>query len=102
MHLIQILLPLYDNEGKQFPQREYEQVRDELTELVGGITTYVRSPAKGLWKESSTSTVHDDIVIYEVMTESLDREWWQSYRQELAVRFRQEVLIMRVSEMQLI
>jgi 5-methylthioribose kinase len=102
MYLIQILLPLYDNDGRQFPQREYEQVRDELTELVGGITTYVRSPAKGLWKESSTSTVHDDIVIYEVMTELLDREWWQGYREELAVRFRQDVLIMRVSEMQLI
>ena len=102
MYLIQILLPLYDNDGKPFPQNEYEQVRDELTEMFGGITTYVRSPAKGLWKESSTLTVHDDIVNYEVMTESLDRERWLNYREELAVRFRQEVLIMRVSEMQLI
>jgi 5-methylthioribose kinase len=102
MYLIQILLPLYDNDGRQLPQHEYEQVRDELTELVGGITTYVRSPAEGLWKENSTSTVHDDIVIYEVMTEVFDREWWQSYREELAARFRQDVLIMRVSEMQLI
>ena len=102
MYLIQILLPLFDNEGKPFPQHQYEQVRDELTEIFGGITTYVRSPAKGLWKESSTLTVYDDIVNYEVMTESLDREWWLTYREELAVRFCQEVLIMRVSEMQLI
>jgi len=102
MYLIQILLPLYDNDGKPFAQNEYELVRDELTELFGGITTYVRSPAKGLWKESSTLTVHDDIVNYEVMTEIFDREWWLAYREELAVRFRQEVLIMRVSEMQLI
>ena len=102
MYLIQILLPLYDNDGKPFPQYEYEHVRDELTEIFGGITTYVRSPAKGLWKESSTLTVYDDIVNYEVMTESLDREWWLTYREELAVRFCQEVLIMRVSEMQLI
>jgi hypothetical protein len=102
MYLIQILLPLYDNEGKPFPQPEYERVRDELTDLYGGITTYVRSPAKGLWKESSTSTVHDDIVTYEVMTGSLDYDWWQAYREELAARFRQEVLIMRVSEVQLI
>jgi hypothetical protein len=102
MYLIQILLPLFDNEGKPFPQHQYEQVRDELAENFGGITTYVRSPAKGLWKESSTLTVHDDIVIYEVMTELLDRPWWLTYREELAVRFRQEVLIMRVSEIQLI
>lgn len=77
-------------------------VRDELMELYGGLTTYVRSPAKGLWKESDSSTVHDDIVIYEVMTEHLDRQWWGSYRAELAGRFRQEVLIVRVSEVYLL
>lgn len=102
MNLIQILLPLYDNGGKPFPQQEYLRVRDELTERFGGITTYVRSPAKGLWKESPTSTVHDDIIIYEVMTELLDRQWWREYREELARRFLQELLIVRVSEVQLL
>ncbi len=102
MHLIQILLPLYDNSGKPFPHREYARVRDELTERFGGITTYLRSPAEGLWKETPTMTVHDDIVIYEVMTEDLDREWWQGYREQLTARFRQDLLIVRVSEVQLI
>ncbi|AJE03208.1 hypothetical protein [Geobacter pickeringii] len=102
MNLIQILLPLYDNGGKPFPQDEYLRVRDELTERFGGITTYVRSPAKGLWKESPTSTVHDDIVIYEVMAEVLDRQWWREYREELSRRFLQELLIVRVSEVQLV
>lgn len=102
MYLIQILLPLYDNDGTLFPQQEYTRVRDELTELFGGITTFVRSPAEGLWKESRTKTVHDDIVIYEVMTEELDRRWWRGYREELLKRFRQEVLIVRVSEVQLL
>lgn len=102
MFLIQILLPLYANDGKPFPQPEFEQVRDELTELFGGITTYVRSPAEGLWKESGRKTVHDDIVIYEVMTERLDRPWWHNYRAELASRFQQEVLIVRVNEVQLL
>lgn len=102
MHLIQILLPLYDNDGKPFPQREYERVRDELTERFGGLTTYVRSPAKGLWKETPTTTVHDDIVIYEVMSEHLDRVWWRAYREELSARYRQELLIVRASEVQLL
>jgi hypothetical protein len=102
MNLIQILLPLYDNNGTPFPQEEYLRVRDELTERYGGITTYVRSPAKGLWKESPTTTVHDDIVIYEVMTEQLDRKWWRGYRRDLAERFRQEVLIVRSSEVHLL
>lgn len=102
MHLVQILLPLYDNSGDPFPQREYLQIRDHLTERFGGITAYIHSPAEGLWKETSSSTVHDDIVIYEVMTEQLDRQWWAAYRKELAGRFRQELLIVRVSEVQLL
>ena len=101
MHLVQILLPLYDNGGKPFPQNDYVQVRDELTERFGGITTYVRSPAEGLWKGTPTMMVRDDIVIYEVMTERLDRGWWRSYREKLAVRFRQDMLIVRVSEVEL-
>lgn len=101
MHLIQILLPLYDNNGEPFPQLEYVQVRDELTDRFGGITTYVRSPAEGLWKETPTMTVRDDIVIYEVMTETLYRDWWKGYREKLARRFRQDMLIVRVSEVEL-
>jgi len=102
MYLIQILLPLRANDGRQFPQSEFIRVRDELTEGFGGLTTYVRSPAEGLWKESGSATVYDDIVIYEVMTEKLDRPWWHEYREELAVRFQQDVLIVRVSEVQLL
>ena len=102
MYLIQILLPLYDNAGRPIPQQEFEQVRDELTESFGGITTYVRSPAEGLWKESITSTIHDEIVIYEIMTVELDREWWRDYRLGLAERFHQDVLIVRVNEVQLL
>lgn len=102
MYLFQILLPLYDNDGTNFPQEEFVRVRDELTDRYGGITTYVRSPAKGLWKDSATTTVHDDIVIYEVMAEHLDRPWWHRFREELTERFRQDVLIVRVSEVQLL
>lgn len=102
MHLIQILLPLYDNEGKPFGQELFLRVRDELSERFGGITTYMRSPARGLWKETRETTVHDDIVIYEVMVENLDRDWWHGYRQQLTVIFRQALLIVRVSEVQLL
>ena len=102
MHLIQILLPLYDNSGDPFPQHEYLKIRDQLTERFGGITAFIRSPAVGLWKETGSSTVHDDIVIYEVMSEQLDRDWWSDYRRKLAALFRQELLIIRVIELQLL
>ena len=100
--LYSILLPLYDNAGKKFSQKEFIAVRDELTDHFGGITTYVRSPARGLWKETRDSTVQDDIVIYEIMSDTLDRPWWQKYREELCRAFRQEVLVVRVSEVQLL
>ncbi|WP_224983272.1 hypothetical protein [Geomonas agri] len=102
MHLIQILLPLYDNDGNQFTQDEFLKVRDELSERFGGITTYMRSPARGLWKETKETTVQDDIVIYEVMTKELDRAWWRTYRQQLTADFRQALLIVRASEVELI
>jgi hypothetical protein len=102
MHLIQILLPLYDNDGKPFPQGEFLHLRDELSERFGGITTYMRSPARGLWKETGDTTVHDDIVIYEVMTEELDRVWWREYREMLTAHFRQALLIVRASAVELL
>lgn len=102
MHLIQILLPLYDNEGQPFTQDEFLKVRDELSERFGGITTYMRSPARGLWKETKDTTVHDDIVIYEVMTETMDRTWWKKYRKQLTASFRQALLIVRASEVELL
>jgi hypothetical protein len=36
------------------------------------------------------------------MTNKLDRSWWHNYRIELAERFQQEVLIVRVSKVQLL
>lgn len=95
MFLIQILLPLYDNHQQPLPQTEFAAVRKELTERFGGLTAYIRSPATGLWKESSETTVRDEIVIYEVMVEQVDKNWWRFYRQDLSVRFRQEQLVIR-------
>ena len=88
MHLIQLLLPLYDNEGRVFDKAMLDGVRNELTERFGGVTTYRRSPAEGLWQEDTGQVTRDDVVIYEVMTKELDRDRWKLYREELARRFR--------------
>lgn len=102
MVLIQILLPLYDNNGRPFPQQAYNQVRAELTMQFGGLTAYVRSPARGLWQEDEGKTVQDDIVIYEVMADRLDRAWWQAYREQLRRTYRQDELVIRASEIELL
>jgi hypothetical protein len=99
MHLIQILLPVYDKAGARFPQGQYDQVAKELTERFGGLTAYVRAPAAGLWQEETGRTQHDDIVVYEVMAERLEPEWWAAYRRELERRFAQDELVVRAQEM---
>lgn len=94
MHLVQLLLPLYDNEGRAFGKEMFDRVRDELTERFGGVTAYRRSPAEGMWKEEGGEK-RDDVVIYEVMTEKLDRAWWKEYGERLAALFRQQEMMIR-------
>jgi hypothetical protein len=95
MYLVQILLPLYDNQGHAFEAAEYTRLRAELADRFGGVTAYTRAPARGVWKDEAGETSRDDIVIFEVMTRYLDRKWWTAFRKELEAHFRQESLIVR-------
>lgn len=94
MHLIQILLPIADNAGRRFDSADYGRVRKELADRYGGITSFTRAPAEGMWKEGG-HTAHDDIVVFEVMAREIDQPWWEEYRAELERRFRQETLVIR-------
>ncbi len=95
MHLVQLLLPLYNNAGDQLDKELFVQVRNELVERFGGMTGYTRAPVAGLWQDSESQTVRDDLVIYEVMVERFDREWWGQYRAALEERFQQNNLVVR-------
>jgi hypothetical protein len=44
---------------------------------------------------SFSSLKRDDIVVYEVMTDTLDRAWWAGFRKALERRFAQEELVIR-------
>lgn len=100
MHLVQLLLPVYDRASRRFDSALYERVSRELTERFGGLTAYARAPAKGQWEERPGQTTHDDIVVYEVMVEPLDKKWWAAYRRELEIRFAQDELVIRAQEIQ--
>ena len=94
MYLIQFLLPLKDNEGRAFSRADFERVRTELTERFGGVTAFLQAPAQGAWKEEGETT-RDEVVLYEVMAEELERAWWKGYREQLERRFRQEAILVR-------
>jgi hypothetical protein len=95
MYLVQILLPVYNNVSEEFSSNYYSVVRKELADKFGGITTYTRSPALGLWKENDNKMVRDDIVIFELMVQEVDYEWWQGYKSKLEDLFEQEVIVVR-------
>jgi len=100
MYLIQILLPLYDNEGRRFPDADVRAVRRRLVERFGGVTAFVRAPAEGAWREEDGGVARDDVVIIETMAETLDREWWAVYRAELEATFRQEEIVVRAQRIE--
>src|SRR3954462_8796489 len=102
MYLIHLLLPLNDNKGHPHGRELFRAVADELTEKFGGLTAHTRAPAEGLWKEGSSGTSKDEIVIYEVMAETLDESWWRAYRRSLESRFRQEQVVVRAQEVRLL
>ena len=97
MHIVEILLPLADNEGQPFPPDAWKAVREELVERFGGITAFTRSPAEGLWEGEEGERSRDEIVVLEVMAETLERGWWRGFREELEARFRQDEIVIRAS-----
>jgi hypothetical protein len=94
-HLVQIFLPLRDNDGRPFEGDAHGATRRELLERVGGVTAYQRAPAQGLWKTGEGEVARDEVVIFEVMVPGLDRAWWAAYREALRARFRQDALLVR-------
>lgn len=98
MHLVQLLLPVYDNDKRAFSRAYFDQVRLELTQQFGGVTAFVRSPAVGLWKDNEEDITRDDVIMFEVLTDDLDERWWKSYREKLEKIFRQETILVRAIE----
>jgi hypothetical protein len=93
-HLVQILLPIYDNAGNRFPPDVYAKVRFDLTQRFGGLTAYSRAPAEGVW-DGGKEIKRDDIMVLEVMVEELEGSWWNDYRRQLQELFRQDEIVLR-------
>lgn len=103
MNLVQLLLPLLDNDGNKQPEELFRRVRTELTDRFGGLTAYTRAPARGVWQDGDTgSTNQDEIVVYEVMVDEIDPAWWSGYREELERAFRQKEMIIRAQTIRLL
>jgi len=102
MQLIQLLLPLYDGKGNAFSSDHYDKIKQELTNRYGGLTAYTRSPASGTWKKENNTIVKDDIYVFEVMVEKIDKEYWVSYKKKLMELFQQDELVIRSTQITLL
>lgn len=47
-------------------------------------------------------TVRDEIIVFEVLTETLEKAWWTSYRRRLETDFQQAKIIVRASAVTLL
>lgn len=101
MVLIQLLLPT-SHPAPAEPGGPIADTRRELVERFGGLTAYVRSPARGSWTSPDGRTEQDDVVMVEVVTGHFDRAWWQAYAATLAARFRQERIHVRALPVELL
>jgi hypothetical protein len=93
-YLVQILLPLCNNEGRAFPASVFAAVKFTLLNHFQCLTTCSRTATEGLWRMEE-KLKRDDIVVYEVMVNSFDAKWWRNYRGGLEKMFYQESVVIR-------
>ena len=70
MMLIQLLLPSKSSTGEAILHEPIAETRAELVERFGGVTAFVRSPARGAWTSPQGDLEQDDVVMVEVMAPS--------------------------------
>jgi hypothetical protein len=99
MYLMQILLPVFDNDGHAYSTETFETIAGELTGRFGGLTSFMRSPAEGRWKQEG-GTDYDDIIVMEVMTPQFDRAWWKALRTRLEGTLRQKEVVIRAQQIE--
>jgi hypothetical protein len=94
MHVVEIFLPLRDNDGARIPPAQFLNLRRLLIADFGGLTAFARTPADGFW-EGKEGTKADEIVVFEVMTDEIDARWWNELRLQLETAFRQKSIVIR-------
>jgi hypothetical protein len=96
MHIVEVFVPVADDRGVRFPAEVFDSLQKLMTETFGGVTIFTRAPAKGLWKDEDNNVEHDLLVIFEVMAETIDREWWAGLKDRLEKTLRQKEILIRV------
>jgi len=98
MTLIELFLPMYDSQGNGL-EKNLKAISDELTERFGGVTAFVQSPAEGSWLKDN-EVKKDEIAVYEIMVETLDKKWWRTYATTLEMNLKQKEILIRATQIE--
>jgi hypothetical protein len=101
MYLIEIFLPLSDNQGVPFASTHYSEVRSTLTSKFSGLTAFTRAPAEGT-DDGQNGERRDELIVFEVMVGELDKSWWKMFRQQLEAIFKQDQVLIRASDIMIL
>lgn len=101
MKSIEIYLPTNNGHGTPFPEPVFTDIETALTEKFGGVTAYKRAPAQGRWK-SGGSTDTDEIAIFEVITDAIDKGWWTAFRHKLEEQLDQEKILITARDIDIL
>lgn len=97
MNLVEIFVPCRYPDGRDIPGEFFTRLTAQLTEKFNGTTAFLRSPAEGAWVNEQGHCDHDEIVIFEVLVEDLDRDWWSEFRLGLELELDQKKLLIRAT-----
>jgi inorganic pyrophosphatase len=100
--LIQLFLPVVDRDGRPFPKKFFDQVKKKLAEKFDGLSVYTNSVADGYWKNDTNSIEKDQLLVYEVMANKIDLNYWAKLKASLEKQFKQELVVVRCLSMNLI
>ena len=94
MYVVQLLLPLYDNQNVPIADAVMKDLRERLVDRFGGVTAFSRTPAEGVWSDHGRK-IRDDVILVEVMVPAIDSIWWAGFREHIEHVMRQKSVVVR-------
>lgn len=94
-YLVQLFLPLIDDNAKPYPSSHFESTKKELVKVFGGISVFGQLPVAGTWENGKGEQEKDKLIVFEVMTSVIDKAYWKALRKSLEKKFAQELVVIR-------
>ncbi len=100
--LIQLFLPTTSENGKAFPGTYFHAVKQKLGKKFDSLSVYLKSPLIGNIKNDEPTLAKDTVLVYEVISDTVETDYWSQYQQFLQKQFKQDYIVIRCLDMGLI